>query len=122
MRSGAVCYTTKSEALRSFYRANAEAIDHWGGLQNRGSRGEFDAINERYGLRGKQRATNMAEALWHAMPAGRPFCVDRIDLDALNETAPGRERPFHLPYDAIEKRAMARHYAELQGRGRRRRR
>ena len=81
-------------------------------------------MNERYGLRGNKRATNMAEALWHAMPAGKPFCVDRIDLDALNDTAPGRAEPFELPYDVIEKRAMERHYEDLQGqrRGRRRRR
>lgn len=120
VRKGNVCYATKGEALRAFYHANHNQIDNWGGLQQRGSRGEFDAINEKYGLRGKKRATNMAEAFWHAMPTGKPFCVDRIDLDALNDTAPGRQEPFELPYDVIEKRAMERHYEGLGGRGRRR--
>jgi hypothetical protein len=122
VRKGNVCYPTKGEALRAFYHANHNQIDNWGGLQQRGSKGEFDAVNEKYDLRGKKRATNMAEAFWHAMPPGKPFCVDRIDLDALNDTAPGRQQPFELPYDVIEARAMQRHYEDLSGgRGRRRR-
>lgn len=122
--AGKVCYRTKGEALRAFYAANSRSISAWGGLHNKGSSGEFDAINQKYDLTGKRAARDLSSAIWYAMPPGRPFCVDRIDLDALNDTTPGREHPFHLPHDVVESKAMARQYEELNGlkRGRRRKR
>ena len=92
------------------------STDAWGGLYNAGSRGEFDSVNERYGLRGKRRVKNIAQAVSVAIP--KPFCLDKIDLDVLNETAPGREIKFKLPYDveeAIASRRYAEHYEQFAG-------
>lgn len=45
---------------------------------------EFDSINLKYNLTGKRAARTIADAIWEAMPKDRPYCLDRIDLDALN--------------------------------------
>ena len=93
-----VCYPTKRDAARAFIGANLEIVQGWGGLDQVSTGGEFDAINERYGLTGKKRARTLADAIWSALPARRPFCLDRVDLDALNETQPARELgAFRLP-------------------------
>ncbi len=112
-----VCYTTKTDALKVFADYNHRIIDEWGGINAKGSKGEFDAINHKNGLSGRRAAKTIGEALWLAMPAGRPFCLDRIDLEALNGTSPAREHPvgFQLP-DYVEDELMRRqeelHYRE----------
>ena len=93
-----------------FVAANRDTIDAWGGLFKTGSGGEFDSVNERYELRGKRRVRSIAQAVSVTLPKRR-FCLDKIDLDTLNETTPGREIPFHLPYD-VEEAVAARRYAE----------
>lgn len=93
-----VCHRTKREAARAFIAANDHVVQEWGGLDLESTGGEFDAVNERYGLRGKRRARTLADAIWHALPSRRPYCLDRVDLDTLNETAPALELgPFRLP-------------------------
>lgn len=110
------CFRTKTEALRVFRGANQDTIGHWGGMDLTSSRGEFDAINTRYlrRLRGKP-ANTIAQAFWAAMPPGPPYCLDDLDLDALNETSPGQHgQGFRLPNwmeDDRVRRAEARHYA-----------
>lgn len=111
------CFRTKTEALRVFRDANQRRIGDWGGMDARSSRGEFDAINTRYirRLRGKPAAT-IAEAFWAAMPPGPPYCLDELDLEALNETSPGQGgQGFRLPdwmEDARTRAAEAAYYAE----------
>jgi len=96
--AGKVCYPTKTEAARAFIGANQDVIQGWGGLDLRATGGEFDSINERYELKGKRRAATLADAIWHALPSQRPYCLDRVDLATLNETRPAVELgAFRLP-------------------------
>lgn len=106
-----VCYSTKRDAVKAFAVANRDVIDAWGGLFKTGSGGEFDAINERYGLKGKRRVTTIDKAIGAALPTRRPFCLDKLDLETLNETGPAREAPFRLPYD-VEEAIAAKRYAD----------
>jgi hypothetical protein len=94
-----VCYDTKTKALKAFLDTNYEIVQGYGGADYKVSPSEFDAINHKYGLRDKRAVTSIAQAVWAAMPEGKPFCLDRIDLDALNETSPAREANanFRLP-------------------------
>jgi len=94
-----VCYDTKTKALKAFMDTNYEIVENYGGANYAVSPSEFDAINHKYDLRGSRAATTIAEAVWAAMPEGKPFCLDRIDVDALNDTSPAREShlAFRLP-------------------------
>ena len=94
-----VCYDTKTKALKAFLDTNYEIVENYGGANYAVSPSEFDSINHKYGLRGSKAATTIAEAVWAAMPEGKPFCLDRIDVDALNDTSPAREShlTFRLP-------------------------
>jgi len=123
-REPKVCYPTKTDALNAFREVNWRVIDEWGGIDAEGSGGEFDAVNNRYGLKGKDKVRSIGEALWVAMPPGRPFCLDELDLDTLNETDPGREHPvgFRLPNyveEAILDREQAEYYRQMMGAKRR---
>jgi hypothetical protein len=94
------CYRSKTDALNKFREWNQGVIDDYGGMSARGSRGEFDALTKYDAL-----ATNIAEALWLALPPERvnfgkgPFCLDQIDVEALNDTSPARDHPvgFKMP-------------------------
>ena len=114
------CFSTKTAALKAFVEANRALIDEYGGLDYQVSPSEFDAINHKYSLTGKRRVRTIADALWVAMPAGRPFCLDRIDLDALNDTSPARQRDdaaFVLPDEAYADAIAAeeaRYYREIE--------
>ena len=94
-----VCYDTKTKVLKAFLDTNYEVIQDYGGADYGVSPSEFDAINHKYSLHGKRAARTIAQAVWAAMPEGKPFCLDRIDLDALNDTSPARESQlaFRLP-------------------------
>ena len=85
------CYRLKANALNVFRDANRHIIERYGGETYNVSPSEFDAINHKYGLRGRRRVRNIAEALWEALRGGRPYCLTDIDLDALNDTSPARE-------------------------------
>src|SRR5512135_787055 len=74
-----VCYDTKTKALKAFLDTNYEIIQNYGGADYAVSPSEFDAINHKYGLHGKRAARTIAQAVWAAMPEGKPFCLDRID-------------------------------------------
>lgn len=92
------CYRTRGELLRAFVGWNHGTIEPWGGLSQRSTGGEFDAVNERYGLRGRRRVVDLRGAIEACAPRGRPFCLDGFDLATLNETAPAvHGRPFELP-------------------------
>ena len=98
---GRRCYRTKAHALHVFASWNQSTVDRHGGLAVKDEGGGFDATNERYGLRGKKRAKSLADVLWASLPPGRPFCLDRIDLETLNanqavEHAGGFHQPDHV--------------------------
>jgi hypothetical protein len=113
-----VCYDTKTKALKAFINTNYEIVQNYGGVDYGVSPSEFDSINHKYGLHGKRAATTIAQAVWAAMPEGKPFCLDRIDIDALNDTSPAREAhlAFRLPdyvYEAGIAAEEEKHYRSL---------
>jgi hypothetical protein len=103
-----VCYDTKTKALKAFLDTNYEVVQNYGGVDYAVSPSEFDAVNHKYNLQGSRTARTIAQAVWAAMPEGKPYCLDRIDLDALNETSPAREShlAFRLP-DYVYERNLA---------------
>lgn len=103
-----VCYDTKTKALKAFLDANSEIVQSYGGADYAVSPSEFDAVNHKHSLHGKRAARTIAQAVWAAMPEGKPYCLDRIDIDALNDTSPAREShlAFRLP-DYIYEDAIA---------------
>lgn len=104
-----VCYPSKTDALNVFRQHNQDVIDNYGGESYAQSPAEFDAINHKYGIR----VRTIAEALWASMPPESPYCLDSIDVEALNDTSPGREHPigFQLP-DWVEEERWLRREAE----------
>jgi len=114
---GSACFARKTDALKLFYDHNLQVIEPWG-IDRTASGGEFDSINVKYDLRGKKRVKTLAKALWEAMPAGAPYCIDKIDLEALNDTTPAKEAGgFRLPDVAVERQLVEqeeRYYQEQE--------
>lgn len=113
------CYPTKADALKAFLDVNSDIVENYGGADYEQSPSEFDSINHKYGLKGKRAARSIADAVWYAMPMGKPYCLDRIDLDVLNGISAvvhgGIE--FRLPdvsYEELMKSEEAAHYARMQ--------
>lgn len=93
-----LCYRTKSAALQAFRDANRTIIEEWGGLDREDSPAEYDAVNHRHGLKGKRAVRSLSAALWVSMPSHPPYCLDQLDLMALNDTSPGHiGSGFRLP-------------------------
>jgi hypothetical protein len=116
-----VCYATKSAALREFVSANWRLIEDAGGIEKGFGPAEFDSINLKYDLRGKRAVRTIAQAIWQAMPPNRPYCLDRIDLEALNATTPAyvQDRQFVLPdyvYVADAAAREAEYYRQAEAR------
>lgn len=112
------CYRTKSDALRVFTSWNQDVIDSMGGLHAIDRAGGFDAVNERYGLKGPKKAQTVAQALWAAFyPGPAPYCLDRVDLDTLNETNAVRDAGgFRLPDHVLESKLRSkekRYYSRI---------
>lgn len=118
-----VCYDTKTKALKAFLDTNYEIVQNYGGVDYEVAPSEFDAVNHKYSLHGKRAARTIAQAVWAAMPEGKPYCLDRIDLDALNDTSPAREShlAFRLPdyvYEAGLAAEEERYYRSLSAHAR----
>jgi hypothetical protein len=117
-REDRLCYATKTDALNKFRSWNQAVIDEYGGETAGGSRGEFDAMTKHGAL-----PTNIAEALWLSLPPERtrygrgPFCIEDIDVEALNETSAGQGHPagFTLP-EYVSERQIDRRYADWYAR------
>lgn len=113
------CYQTKADALKAFLDVNSDIVENYGGADYEQSPSEFDSINHKYGLKGKRAARSIADAVWYAMPMGKPYCLERIDLDVLNGISAvvngGIE--FRLPdvsYEALAMSQEAAHYARME--------
>lgn len=109
-REDKLCYKTKTDALNKFREWNQDVIEEWGGEDARGSRGEFDALTKY-----EASPVTIAEALWVALPPpvrGKKYCLDDIDVDALNETSPGQNHDvgFQLPDYVIEAKLIEEEY------------
>jgi hypothetical protein len=119
-----VCYDTKTKALKAFLDTNYDIVQNYGGADYEVSPSEFDAVNHKYSLHGSRVARTIAQAVWAAMPEGKPFCLDRIDVDALNDTSPAHESGslFRLPdhvYASEYVRGLERHYRGQEAHARR---
>lgn len=120
--SDRVCYPTKTKALLVFMDHNWQVIEEWGGPGRVDDPTAFESINEEHELRGRRRVDSLAKALWWSMPAGRPFCLENMKLELLNQTDPAthsfseRGMVFTLP-DYVEEAELAKreadYYAEL---------
>ena len=115
-----VCYDTKTKALKAFLDTNYEIVQNYGGVDYEASPAEFDSVNHKHSLHGKRAARTIAQAVWAAMPEGKPYCLDRIDLDALS---PAREShlAFRLPdyvYEAGLAAEEERYYRSLNAHAR----
>ena len=101
-------FPTKGEAVRAFIAANMGQCETWG-LDRPATGGEFDAVNERYELRGRMRVRTLGQAIAACIPReGRSYSLASMDLDTLNDTGPARDAPFALPEAAACARLEAR--------------
>lgn len=109
------CYRTKTDALNVFLDANRGVVDDYGGENMVHSRASFDAINNRYDIPPRRQVDTIAKAVWWALPGPGPWCLEDIDVELLNETAPAIYNPrglyFRLP-DHIEEAQLLRKEAE----------
>jgi predicted transcriptional regulator len=118
------CYPTKQALLRLFVDENRNIIENYGGIDYQVSPAEFDAINHKYDLTGKEAARSIADAVWAALPPQprKKYCFEDIDLEALNDTSPAREAgiSFRLPDELVEQQLVAQEaqwYREQYGSG-----
>lgn len=99
----AVCYPTKGQAVRAFVSRNQALTNQAGGVDQEQTGGEFDAVNEKRGLRGKRKVKTLGGAIAAVLPTQRPYCLNELDLETLNETAPALEvGGFVLPDEVLE--------------------
>lgn len=103
-------HSTKIDALRAFASdpINARTLEEFSIYPDPSARarmyrtcsGEFDAVNERYDLKGPKKVCSIDDALWNLLPRRRDgFYVEDVDLDTLNtiaETAQTSGR-FRMP-------------------------
>ena len=89
------CYRTKGEALKLFIDTNRDVIDNYGGESYKVGTSEFDAVNHKYDAS----ARSIVDAVWAALPSKKPpYCLEDIDIEALNDTSPAHEGgSFRLP-------------------------
>ena len=109
-RQEKLCYKRKTDALNAFLDWNSDVVEEYGGMTAKGSSGEFDAMTK-YGVL----PTDIAEAAWVSLPApvrGRKFCLEDIDVEALNDTSPGRNHDigFQLPDYVVEAKLLEEQY------------
>lgn len=111
-RTRQVCYRTKADALNVLREHNQGVIDAHSGIDFKHRPADFDAINHKYDLRGRQRATTIAEAFWESLRGGPPYCLDEVDLEALRETLPRLELPDFV-HEARWEREAWEHYRSV---------
>jgi hypothetical protein len=117
-KTSRLCYRTKTAALNAFLDVNRDVVENYGGSNYRVGVAEFDAINHKYGLKGRHAARTIVQAVWAAMPPGRPYCLDEIDVETLNNTSPAQQWEgiyFRLPdyvYEAQAAKEQERYYRE----------
>lgn len=110
-RDSKLCYASKTDALNVFRSWNQSVIDEYGGETAGGSRGEFDALTK-YGAL----PTNIAEALWLALPAEKTrkghYCLEDIDVEALNQTSAGQHGAGFVLPEYVAEKLIDRQYEE----------
>lgn len=111
--TGKVCFRTKADMLRAFKDANQHVMQR---CEPDTSGQSFDPINHPYDRSGKRKVTDCDQAVRVASPTSAPYCMDRIDFDALNNLSVAkRNGGFRLPpkaQDAITELEARRRYAE----------
>jgi hypothetical protein len=116
-----LCYRKKTDALNVFLDENYKLVERWGGPDIKAGCSEFDAVNHKHGLKKKKCAKTIADAVWLSLRGsghrgGPPYCLDEIDLESLNDTAPGQlYNGFRLPpkaHEEVLRREEERYYEE----------
>lgn len=98
-----LCFRTKADMLEEFRDANLHIMEPC----ERDTTGQsFDPVNHKYdrdGKHGRKKATTCEEAVRVASPTEPPYCIDRIDLDALNDLEIAKRKGgFRLPPEAVD--------------------
>lgn len=114
-----IAYQAKRDALNVFIDWNQPLIDDvFNGPSQKHPYDSFDNFNHLYGLKGKRRVDTFAKALWWAMPAGKPYYLEDIDVHLLNETSPIRHNAsgqlLTIPDYAEERRLVEQEMQYLQ--------
>lgn len=106
-----IAYRRKRDALNVFMDWNGPLIDQaFNGPSQKHPHESFDNFNAAHGLKGKRRVTTFAKAVWFALPAGGPYHLEDIDVNALNDTQPmihnAEEQLLRIPDYAEERRLV----------------
>ena len=113
--TGKVCFRTKADMVRTLVDANRHVIES---CTPDATGVEFEAINHAQGRKGKRTVTTCEQAIRAVSPTSAPYCMDRIDFDALNNLAVAkRNGGFRLPpkvQDAITELEARKRYAEAE--------
>ncbi|MBT8453920.1 MAG: DNA cytosine methyltransferase [Deltaproteobacteria bacterium] len=104
-----MCYRTKTDALNKFLDYNWRIVEEVfrGPNFDHGYEG-FDNISDYQALKGKRRVNTLAKAVWFALPGPKPWCLDNINLDLLNDSdiAQRAGARFSLPSFAEEQKMI----------------
>lgn len=111
------CYRRKMDAANMFIDWNDRIIAEAGGVDYADSTGqEFESLTKYEGVR----PTTIAEAVWAALPARKKgqYCIDDIDLAALNDMSAVRHNPsgsqFRMPDYVLEEKLLEEEWAHYQ--------
>jgi hypothetical protein len=108
-------YKLKRDALNVFIAHNQDVIDLVFDGMDRGVPESYDNINRNLDLEGDKKISTFAEALWLSLGPERPFYIEEIDVDMLNDTPAmqqnGQGMALRLP-DFIEEIKIEREQAE----------
>ena len=109
------CFKTKTDALNVFLDHNRRLVDDYGGENMVHSRASFDALNSFHDIPRRRQVDTIAKAVWWALPGPGPWCLEDIDVEILNRTAPAiynqQGRVWTLP-DHIEEARLVRQEEE----------
>lgn len=104
-----IAYRRKRDVLNVFMDWNQHIIDAaFNGPSQKHPPDSFDNFNHKYELKGKRQIDSFAKAVWFSLPAGRPYHIDDIDVNMLNETMPmmhNTHEQLTLP-DYVEERRL----------------
>jgi hypothetical protein len=109
-------YKLKRDALNVFVAYNQEVIDRVFDGMSRGVPDSYDNFNREFDLEENKKISTFGEALWLALDTGRPYRIENINIDMLNDTpimlanSEGMEQ-LRMP-DFIEEARLSKEQAE----------
>lgn len=92
---GKVCFRTKAAMVKALVDANRHVTEP---CERDESGQSFDPVNHKYDREGKRKARSCDDAIRIASPTRPPYCLDRVDLEVLNDLDVAQEHGgFRLP-------------------------